>query len=265
MLGVLGSSGDKCECRGKRPSPSKKAHKSRDARTKKRKSRVLSQDFRRCGKTTRERLEKFVFNPGMWAVLGYRFCRWVHTSRVPWLIKKPLNLVARFVDLLVQLTTAITLPVSARIGPGLYIPHSGYIVVNSRNVNGSNCTLTQGVTIGHRSGGRGTLGGSPVIGNRVYIEPGAAVVGPITLGNDALIGIGAVVTKSVPERGAVAGNPARLLSRHGSFDLIDYPGMKDDTDRINSLAQRDERVTGRWPSAVDGVHETTIGLGANRE
>ena len=30
---------DKCECRGKRPSPSKKAHKSRDARTKKRKSR----------------------------------------------------------------------------------------------------------------------------------------------------------------------------------------------------------------------------------
>ncbi len=33
-----GSSGDKCECRGKRPSPSKKAHKSRDARTKKRKS-----------------------------------------------------------------------------------------------------------------------------------------------------------------------------------------------------------------------------------
>ncbi len=34
----IGSSGDKCECRGKRPSPSKKAHKSRDARTKKRKS-----------------------------------------------------------------------------------------------------------------------------------------------------------------------------------------------------------------------------------
>ncbi|MGO8896852.1 MAG: cation-transporting P-type ATPase [Isosphaeraceae bacterium] len=37
---VQGSSGDKCECRGKRPSPSKKAHKSRDARTKKRKSHV---------------------------------------------------------------------------------------------------------------------------------------------------------------------------------------------------------------------------------
>ncbi len=39
-----GSSGDKCECRGKRPSPSKKAHKSRDARTKKRKS-LLGRGF----------------------------------------------------------------------------------------------------------------------------------------------------------------------------------------------------------------------------
>ncbi len=89
----------------------------------------LSHDFHRCGATTRERLEEIVFNPGMWAVLGYRFCRWVHTSRAPWLIKKPLNLVARLVDLLVRVTTAITLPASARIGPGLYIPHTGYILV----------------------------------------------------------------------------------------------------------------------------------------
>jgi serine O-acetyltransferase len=225
----------------------------------------LSQDFRHCGATTRERLEEFVFNPGMWAVLGYRFCRWVHTSRAPWLIKKLLNFVARLVDLLVRVTTAITLPASARIGPGLYIPHTGYIVVNSRTVIGSNCTLGQGVTIGHRSGGRGISSGSPVIGNRVYIGPGAAVVGPITLGNDALIGIGAVVTKSVSERGVVAGNPARLLSRNGSFDLIDYPGMEHDPDRMNSLAQRDEQVSCRWPSAVDGVHETTIDLGADHE
>ncbi|MGO9598652.1 MAG: serine O-acetyltransferase [Isosphaeraceae bacterium] len=225
----------------------------------------LSQDFHRCGATARERLEEFVFNPGMWAVLGYRFCRWVHLSRAPLLIKKPLNLVARCVDLLVRLTTAITLPASARIGPGLYIPHTGYIVVNSRTVIGSNCTLAQGVTLGHRGGGQGSGSGSPVIGNRVYIGPGAAVVGPITLGNDALIGVGAVVTRSVPERGVVAGNPARLLSEQGSFDLINYPGMEHDPDRMSSLAQRDEQPSGRWPSPVDGVHETTIGLGANLE
>ena len=44
--GFQGSSGDKCECRGKRPSPSKKAQKSRDARTKKRKSRFQIRHLR---------------------------------------------------------------------------------------------------------------------------------------------------------------------------------------------------------------------------
>ena len=45
----MGSSGDKCECRGKRPSPSKKAHKSRDARTKKRKSPAFRATARASG------------------------------------------------------------------------------------------------------------------------------------------------------------------------------------------------------------------------
>ena len=194
-------------------------------------------------------------NPGMWAVLGYRFCRWVYVLQAPWLIQKPLNL-AGFVALFVQVTTNITLPARARIGPGLYIPHTGYIVVNSGAVIGSNCTLAQGVTIGHRRGGRERMGGSPTIGDRVYVGPGAAIIGPMTVGDDSLIGVGAVVTRSVPARGVVAGNPARLLSHHGSFDLIDYPGMDSDPDRLASLAERDEPLAGDLissPDRVDGI------------
>ena len=51
----LGSSGDKCECRGKRPSPSKKAHKSRDARTKKRKSPGLYEVSKAAARVMRAR------------------------------------------------------------------------------------------------------------------------------------------------------------------------------------------------------------------
>src|SRR5208337_2820792 len=54
---IAGSSGDKCECRGKRPSPSKKAHKSRDARTKKRKS--SSQEYVIPEGITRSRTSRF--------------------------------------------------------------------------------------------------------------------------------------------------------------------------------------------------------------
>ena len=46
------------------------------------------------------------------------------------------------------------------------------------------------------------------------------------MGNDAVIGAGAVVTQSVPDRGVVAGNPARLISTKGSFHFIHYDGLE---------------------------------------
>jgi serine O-acetyltransferase len=225
----------------------------------------LSQDFRRCGGSSGERVREILSNPGMWAVVGYRFCRWVCTLKAHWLIRKPFGLLAAIVSLFVQVTTGITLPVGARIGPGLYIPHTGYIVVNSRSVIGANCTLTQGVTIGHRGGGREGASGSPSIGDRVYIGPGAAIIGPITIGDDALISVSAVVTRSVPPRGVVAGNPARLLSKRGSFDLIEFPGMESDLGRRASLAARDEEMARPAAASSDGVQPETVNSGLNNE
>jgi acetyltransferase-like isoleucine patch superfamily enzyme len=45
------------------------------------------------------------------------------------------------------------------------------------------------------------------------IGSGATLLGGITIGENALIGAGSVVTKDVPPNTAVAGNPARLLER----------------------------------------------------
>jgi serine O-acetyltransferase len=158
-----------------------------------------------------------------------------------------LNILAAMVQVVVEVITHVTLPVSVEIGPGLYIAHTGYIVVGSKARIGSHCTLTQGVTIGHAGGGEQDRSGCPTIGDRVYIGPGAILIGPITVGDDALIGAGAVVTRSVPPRGVMAGNPARLLSRRGSFDLISYPGMENDPARraswIEARAEADREVT----------------------
>ena len=49
------------------------------------------------------------------------------------------------------------------------------------------------------------IGDNVWIGARVIILPG------ITIGNDAVVGAGAVVTRDVPPRTIVAGNPARVL------------------------------------------------------
>jgi acetyltransferase-like isoleucine patch superfamily enzyme len=43
------------------------------------------------------------------------------------------------------------------------------------------------------------------------IGSGATILANITIGRNALVGAGSVVTKSIPPRAVVAGNPARIL------------------------------------------------------
>ena len=50
-----------------------------------------------------------------------------------------------------------------------------------------------------------------VIGNDVWIGTRAIILPGTTIGNGAIIGAGAVVTKDVPEYGIVGGVPAKLI------------------------------------------------------
>lgn len=196
----------------------------------------VKRDLNRCGDKLSERLRELLLNPGMWAVLGYRFRRRIYVSDTPKAVGKILSLFSNLVDLWIKISTNIELPVTAEIGPGLYIPHTGFIVVTVGARIGCNCTLTHGVTIGHGRGGKRLNDGMPVIGNRVYVGPLSAVIGGVTVGDDALIGAGAVVVHAVPPGGVVVGNPARLISTNGSFDLIKYPDMINDKQREASIA-----------------------------
>lgn len=56
--------------------------------------------------------------------------------------------------------------------------------------------------------------GRPVtISRNVWIGAGALVLPGVTIGDDAIIGAGSVVTRDVPEGATVVGNPARAVSR----------------------------------------------------
>jgi serine O-acetyltransferase len=156
---------------------------------------------------------------------------------MPSIVRVPLSGAGRLVARFVEGVTHIELPPQAIIGPGLFLPHAGYVIVASNATIGRHCTLTQGVTIGHRAGGRELSLDSPVIGNRVYVGPGAAILGPVDVGDDVLVGANAVVINSVSSRSVVAGNPARVISGQGSFQLINYPSMESDPERLASLAE----------------------------
>lgn len=68
--------------------------------------------------------------------------------------------------------------------------------------------------------------GKVKIGNYVYIGTNALIMPGVTIGDNSLIGAGSVVTKSVPPRMVVAGNPAKVIctideyyERNKQFDL----------------------------------------------
>lgn len=119
----------------------------------------------------------------------------------------------------------ISIPQSTEIGPGFYIGHFGGIIINEKSVIGSNCNISQGVTLGQAN--RGPNKGYPVVGDNVYIGPGAKIVGAVKVGNNVAIGANCVVTKDVPDHAVVVGIPGRIISQNGSEGYInrtDYEG-----------------------------------------
>src|SRR5690606_28075898 len=140
-----------------------------------------------------------------WTSVIYRIFRAVQVHvHIP-IIRKVLLLIGNIIGKLLELPTGIFIPLSCDIGDGLYIGHFGNIFFPSHGWLGKNCNVSQGVTMG--VAGLGDERGAPTIGDRVYIGPNAIVVGKITVGEDAVICAGAVVTKSVPPRAVVLGNP----------------------------------------------------------
>lgn len=88
----------------------------------------------------------------------------------------------------------------AEIGPGLALPHPVGIVIGEGCRIGNNFTIYQGVTLGRK---HDKVAAYPTIGNNVTIYAGATLIGAINIGENAVIGAGALVTKDVP-RNAVA-------------------------------------------------------------
>lgn len=56
------------------------------------------------------------------------------------------------------------------------------------------------------------VSGSVRVGKRSWLGPNCAIIDRITIGDDCVVGMGAVVLKSLPDGSVVAGNPAKLTA-----------------------------------------------------
>jgi serine O-acetyltransferase len=163
-----------------------------------------------------ERVRIAVHTEAVVALAVYRFGRWLR-EEAPAPARLALKLPHTLAHEAVRLALGICLSPEARIGPGLYIGHSGGIWVAPGAVIGKDCNLSQGVTLGI---GGTVRRGAPHLGDRVWIGPKATVSGPVKVGDGAVIGANSLVVTNVPEKGVAVGVPARVVASSGSGALI---------------------------------------------
>ena len=97
----------------------------------------------------------------------------------------------------------ITIPPNV-VESGLSLPHYGNIIVNPACRIGKNCRIHVEVNIG-ASGGSVK---APIVGDNVYIAPGAKLFGDIRIGHGCFVAANSVVNKSFPDNCVLAGMPA---------------------------------------------------------
>jgi len=121
--------------------------------------------------------------PGFHAMVFHRVAHRLWNTGLRWM--------GRWLAHLARWFTGIEIHPGATIGRRFFIDHGMGVVIGETSVIGDDCTLYHGVTLGGTSWNKGKR------------HP--------TLGNNVVIGAGAVVTKDIAERGIYAGNPARKI------------------------------------------------------
>lgn len=102
------------------------------------------------------------------------------------------------------------------IGKGFYIGHFGGIVIHGDAIIGKNCNISQGITIGVSN--HGNKKGIPIIGDNVFIGPGAVLIGAIKIGNNVTIGANCFVNYNVPNNTTIVNTGSKIIEK----DLSNY-------------------------------------------
>ena len=145
----------------------------------------------------------------LWALLHYRMSRALRSSNLPPRMRRWGLLGMGALRRPIEMCTGITLPDTAKVGPGLRFAHPGLIVINGGVVIGRDCVINHGVTIG------ASPAGIPVIGDRVYIGTNAVVAGAVHVGDGARVSACSLVTRDVPPGALARGVPAETVLKSG--------------------------------------------------
>jgi serine O-acetyltransferase len=114
-------------------------------------------------------------------------------------------------SILRMISFSIEIPCTTQIDEGFFIGHAEGLLINPNCTIGKNFTIYQGVTLGGNIGKIRDGRVAPLIGDNVFIGPGAKVLGPVTVGDNSMIGANAVVMKDIPKDSLAVGIPSKIV------------------------------------------------------
>lgn len=143
--------------------------------------------------------------PGLHAIWAYRIAHWL------WGHDR--TMLARLVSHVTRFLTGVEIHPAAKLGERVFIDHGMGIVVGETAEIGDDVLLYHGVTLGGTSMRREKR--HPTVEDGVTVGADASIMGPITVGENASVGAGAVVVDDVPPETTVVGNPAEPVGAAG--------------------------------------------------
>ncbi len=181
----------------------------------------------------RSLIEVLTCYPGLRAI-------WMHRV-AHFLWKKGFRLLARMISEFSRFLNGIEIHPGAQIGRRFFIDHGMGVVIGETTIIGDDCTLYQGVTLGGTGKEKGKR--HPTLGNGVVVGAGAKILGNITIGDNARIGAGSVVVRSVPPNCTVVGVPGRIVKRREKRPketILDHGNLPDPV--VEMLRQLEEQI-----------------------
>jgi len=145
--------------------------------------------------------------PGMWALIFHRLAHPLFLLKVPF--------IPRLLSQIARILTGIEIHPGAQIGKRFFIDHGYGVVIGETVKIGDDVMIYHDVTLGALGWWKanGKAKRHPTIGNKVVIGTGAKILGPVKVGDQAKIGVAAVVIHDVPAKAVVAGSLGKLLKK----------------------------------------------------
>lgn len=216
----------------------------------------LSEDiasFKQRDPAARNMLEIMLCYPGYHALVVHRLSHWLWNRK--------LRLLARFITYLGRIVTAIEIHPGAEIGRRFVIDHGTGVVIGETAIVGDDVTLYHSVTLGGTSpsvDSKNQIGQKrhPTVKDGAIIGSGAAVLGPITIGEGARVGANSVVTKDIPAFVTAVGIPAKVIMPRDNKKAKEFQPYGTPTDSgPDPVLQTIESLRGQVSTLMERVEE----------